>query len=180
MIDENQSVNDAEETHEQPQPDRDESLLPARIPGKPFSKDNQPSSESKKAGWLKKKRNKELAQYLLGRAWRKNKQGDDFTKQMFEFFDISPEEADELTYEAVIMLKQIAQAIKLGDNTSAQIMFERAFGKPMQTISIDDDGTPPQINITIQQVDGVKISQSEMEVDADMPEIKNNNENTQQ
>lgn len=171
------STEETEQTHEQPK--RDESLLPARVPGKPFSKENQPSSEAKKAGWLKKKRNKELAQYLLNRAWRKRPKEDQFTKEMFEYFDITEDEAEELTHEAVIMLKQIAMAQKNGDNTAASQMFERAFGKPLQTIQLDDDGTPPQINIIVQQVSGVKIAESESDVD-DTPQINTQEDGSNQ
>jgi hypothetical protein len=175
MIDENEA-HDVDETHDQPK--HDPNMLPAkRVVGKPFGEDNQPSSEAKKAGWLRKKRNKELAQYILGRSWKENRMNKDMHAQMKEFFGLGDDELEELTYEAVIMMKQVAMAIKNGDNTAAQQLFERAFGKPMQTIGITDDGTPPQINITIQQVTGVTpIAENESDVDTTMPERQEGDE----
>lgn len=147
MEDQHEGKNEEETPQE---PEHDPSLLPERkLIGKPFGPDNQPSSEAKKKGWLKKKRNRELVQYLLSRPWKKSRMNKDLDESMKEFFNISDEEAEELTYEAVMYLKQMAMAIKHGDNTAAAMLYERAFGKPVQTIDFGGSDTPPAINITV-------------------------------
>jgi hypothetical protein len=131
-----------------------------------FTKENQPSNESKKAGWARSKRNRKLAQLILNRQFVgmisiKTKTGDyqlqdsKFRKVLKEFFGLSENEMNDMSNEAAIMLRMVGQAITLGDTNAAAMMLERAYGKPKELTPFDDpeaeeDGKP---NIVIQIVD---------------------------
>jgi hypothetical protein len=132
-----------------------------------FSKDNQPSSEVRKAGWDRKRRNQELYRFLLGKTYvGKSEQ---FREQMQQYFGLSDEEMEGITNEAVIVLKQIGRAIELGDTQAAEILMQRAFGKPKDHLMLGDGETDrPIININVispDQMQSDMIAENEMDVD---------------
>lgn len=107
----------------------------------------QPSSESKKAGWAKRRRNRELAQYLLGLQFV-GKEG--YKESVAKYFGLSLEEVSEMSNEAMIMLKQIGLAIERGDQEAARQLMERAYGKPKEYLKLTDgEDDKPVININV-------------------------------
>lgn len=151
-----------------------------------FSKDNQPSSEAKKAGWARKLRNRKLAQMLLnktfvGRVAVQTKSGQwtledtKFRKVLKDFFGLNDEEMKEMSNEAAIMLRMIGQAISEGDVQAGSAILERAYGKPKDMTPFDDpeaedeEGNKPQIVIQIvQSVDLPPIKEDESDESANV------------
>lgn len=108
----------------------------------------QPSSESKRAGWLKKKRNRDLIQIILGMKYVGT--GGKFAQQMKEYFGLTPEQVEELSNEAAMVFRMVGQAIEKGDTASANLILERGYGKPKEVIDLtDEEGNKPIINITV-------------------------------
>lgn len=146
-----------------------------------FSKDNQPSSDAKKAGWARKLRNRKLAQMLLnksfvGRVAVQTKSGQwvledtKFRKVLKDFFGLDEREMKDMSNEAAIMLRMIGQAISEGDVQAGSAILERAYGKPKEMTPFDDpetgdeEGDKPQIVIQIvQSVDLPPIKENEDE-----------------
>lgn len=149
-MNENEEIKNEAENVEETQGDavRDESLLP-RVIGKPFGKDNQPSGAAKSAGRMKAKRNRELMQYILSRSWKANRMNREFHDKIIEMTGLTEQELDDLTYEGMLYLAQTIKAIKQGDTQAANLILERAFGKPIQKLEFEGSDTPPPINITI-------------------------------
>ena len=96
-----------------------------------FTKDNQPSSEVKKAGHRKKKTLKDLADALIsGERLDKckviaNKVGIDL-------------EDNEFTLDIAMTLKQIEKAFDEGDTRAYQAAMDRLMGKAPQQITQDN------------------------------------------
>lgn len=121
---------------------------PAKRPGKggnvlpdtpkPFTPDNQPTPEQKKAGWLKKKRAQDLAKAVLEMKFVGSKDGG-LKKEVAEFFGISEEE---ITVEIMMLFRQAEKAIKKFDTPAFNAVMDRAFGKPKEKLehSGPDDG----------------------------------------
>lgn len=108
----------------------------------------QPSNEAKRAGWAKKRRREELAQYLLSLEFVGKSEA--FREAVGNYFGMSPEEMAEASNESLIYMRLIANAIEKGDVSSALAIIERAYGKPKETINLDsEEDTKPIINITI-------------------------------
>jgi len=100
-----------------------------------WSKDNQPSGESKSRGWLKNKRARELYRFALGLDFV----GNDLVRdECAKFFGVP---AEELTNEAMIMFKNIHQALQ-GDLQAAQMLMDRAYGKPKEIIEAHVNNNP--------------------------------------
>lgn len=165
-------INDGEETGGQPA----ENEIDPRT-GRPkdwgaltrYAPDKQPPPESKKAGWLKKKRGAELARALLAMSYigRSEK----FNKEMMEYFGFTS--LDEITNEGAIYLKQIAMAIDSGDMQAASLVIDRAYGKAKEHLNLgrDNDDERPQLNVTVV---------SAIEADTNIPPISDShNEDTE-
>jgi hypothetical protein len=132
-----------------------------------FSKDSQPSPDAKRAGQLRRSRNRKLAQLILNRSFvgkftTKTKRGDyviedtKFRNVLKEYFGLSEEELTEMSNEAAIMFRMVGSAIADGDTQAAAMMLERAYGKPKEMTPFDDpenndDNNKPQIVIQIIQ-----------------------------
>lgn len=127
----------------------------------------QPSSEAKKAGWAKRKKNQELARTLLGLKFvgqDDSRMGRLFRDRLKTYFGMSAEEIEKIDNESAIMLRLIGSAVEDGDNEAAREIMDRAYGKPTQHIDMnpDEDGkTIFQINVVNVLPDGKQ-----------MPEIK--------
>jgi hypothetical protein len=134
-----------------------------------FSSERQPPGDLKSAGWAKRRRNQDLARMLLGRKYvgqiiaKDNATvSEGFRRAIAPYFGMTDEEMAELSNEAAIYLKQIGLAIEHGDQTAAQAIIERAYGRPREHVDLtDDEGNRPQI--IINQVNS-----------PEMPEIKEN------
>lgn len=96
----------------------------------------QPTSEQKRAGWLKKKRGAELVKAALELTFCKTEAGKEKRKQLSEFFGI-PE--SKLTYELALILGQTKKAILEEDTRAATYVHERGFGKPAITVKVGPD-----------------------------------------
>jgi hypothetical protein len=107
----------------------------------------QPSSDAKKAGWAKKRRSQELARYLLGMEFVGKSEA--FRAKIAEYFGMDAETMAGATNEAVIMMKQIGMAIEGGDMQAAQLIMERAYGKPKEFVDFGAGDNVPQLNITV-------------------------------
>jgi hypothetical protein len=149
----------------------------------------QPSPEAKKAGWAKKKRNRELAQLVLGMKFVgsvhlldpktgepiKDDNGNyilvpsEFKEKLGRYHGLSAEQIENLDIETAMMLRMVGQAIEKGDNAAAQIVLERAYGKPKEFIELSKDNDDrPVINITVMQgnpdtTPDIKESENEIE-----------------
>ena len=152
----------------------DENLLPATTPKKHWgettyfgSGQGQPSSEAKKKGWAKRKRNQELARTLLGLKFvgqDNSRLGKLFKDKLKTYFGLTAEQIEELDNESAIQLRLIGSAIEDGDNEAAREIMDRAYGKAVQHIDMGNpEDEKPMFQITVMNVlpDGNK-----------MPEIK--------
>lgn len=95
--------------------------------GNGFDQIGQPSPEEKRKGWLKKKRGNELAKAILSLAME-GKGNDELKRSAAEYFDLPLEE---ITVEALLILKQAEKAIKKADTQAFNSIMDRAYGKPM-------------------------------------------------
>lgn len=133
-----------------------------------------PTSEQKKAGWARKKRNRELAQMVLGmkfvgQIYQTDAKGNpildkdgnpklmdsEFKRRLASYFGLSKEQidSDDMTNEMALMLRQLGQAIENGDTTSAQMVLERAYGKPKEFIELSrGEEEQPMLNINVVNV----------------------------
>lgn len=105
---------------------------------KPFTAENQPSSDAKKEGWLRKKRAQELVKAML----ELNFKGDKNTalkKEAAEYFGIN---AKEITVEMLLVYKQTKKAIEESDTQAFNAVMDRAYGKPKEKLEHSgvDDG----------------------------------------
>lgn len=102
-------------------------------PKKPFSKENQPSAEAKKAGWAKKKRAQELAKAVLELSFKGMKDSK-LKQQAAEYFGIPQKE---LTVEMMLLFRQAEKAIQKADTQAFNAIMDRAFGKPKEKVEVD-------------------------------------------
>lgn len=107
----------------------------------------QPSSEAKKKGWAKRKRNQELARTLLGLKFvgqDSSRMGKLFRDKLKTYFGLSAEEIEALDFESAIQLRLIGSAIEDGDNEAAREIMDRAYGKAVQHVDMNpnDEGQP--------------------------------------
>lgn len=128
-----------------------------------WSKDNQPTGKAKSDGIKRAKRNRELAQLLLGMKFvglvnvRDPKTGEvvgqeqsPFKQMLGAYFGLAPDAIDEMTIETAIQLRLIGEAIEKGDKQAAELMMHTAYGRPKEYIELtDEDGNRPEINITV-------------------------------
>lgn len=116
----------------------------------PWRQGQTPSVESKKAGWAKRRRNRELFQFILDQKFHGEGMLEGFKKSLKQYFNIDDDEIKDLTNEAVIILKMVGMAIERGDMTAAQTLFDRAYGKPKEFNPMTDgEEGKPIINITV-------------------------------
>lgn len=128
-----------------------------------------PTAEQKRAGWAKRKRNQAKAQMVLARSFIGNvyqvdEKGNpilgpdgkpvlvpsEFKEKLGRYFGLTMEEIEEMDMETAMMLRLVGQAIEKGDNQAAQLMLERAYGKPKEFVEFsEEEGNRPQINITV-------------------------------
>lgn len=123
-----------------------------------------PSEEAKAAGRARKKRNRELVQTLLGMRFVGLVEGRDengkytgrlvdspFKQTMMQYFGLSAEELEDMSYETAIRLRQIGQAIEKGDQVAADALFMAAYGRPREFIDMGDDEQDqrPVLQITV-------------------------------
>jgi hypothetical protein len=115
----------------QKRPGRGGNILPDT--DKLFSKNNQPTSEAKKAGWLKKKRSYELVKAVLDLSF-KGKKNTVIKKQAALYFGVSE---DDITMEVMLIFKQVEKAIQKADTPAFNAVMDRAFGKPKEKMAVD-------------------------------------------
>jgi len=128
-----------------------------------------PTTEQKKAGWAKRKRNQALARLVLGMKFvgivqKTDKNGNPvfdkdgnpemvdsiFKQRLATYFGMSPEQIEATDNEMALMLRQVGQAIELGDQAAANLILNRAYGTPQPHIDVtDEEGQRPVINITV-------------------------------
>lgn len=106
--------------------------------GNSFSKDNQPSSESKRQGKKRKRLLKDLAQALVT--------GDrlEKCKAIAEKVGLDLTD-DEYTLELGMTLKQIERAYDEGDTRAYQAAMDRMLGKPKQYVETSEVKQPTPI-----------------------------------
>jgi hypothetical protein len=102
--------------------------------GNTFSKDNQPSGESKSKGRIKKYLLRDIAQQLLT--------GDskDAIQDLARYLGIDP---DQIDIETAMHLKQMERALKEGDTKAYNAVMDRVKGKPVQAIEISEHQIKP-------------------------------------
>lgn len=113
----------------------------------------QPSSESKKKGWAKRRRNQELARTLLGLKFigqDSTRMGKLFRDKLRTYFGMSAEQIEELDLESAVLLRLIGSAIEDGDNDAAREIMDRAYGKSTQFVDLkSDDEDRPVLNVQV-------------------------------
>lgn len=95
---------------------------------KPFTKENQPSSESKSAGWTRKRLLRDLLQLTID-----GEQPDAKIVKAFIAGYLGKKEkelSDNLTLEQCMDLRLIEKAIKEGDTSAYTAIKDRVYGKP--------------------------------------------------
>jgi hypothetical protein len=112
--------------------------------GNGFDKRPQPTPAQKSAGWDKKRRGQELVRLILSLPF---KGGDGLLKaKIAEYFGI---DENDISIEEMILLKQAEKAIKTGNTRSAELLLDRAYGKPRQESDINyNDNKPIIIDFT--------------------------------
>lgn len=95
--------------------------------GIPFSKENQPSSESKKAGWARRAALKDLLKIVTTKKF--DGDDNDYKKQTAKYFGI-PE--NEVTILMVMEFRQIHKAITGADTSAFNAVMDRAYGRVKQ------------------------------------------------
>lgn len=100
--------------------------------GRGFEHTGQPSPEAKRQGWLNKKRGIELAKAILSLTME-GKGSDELKRSAAEYFNLPLEE---ITVEALLILKQAEKAIKKADTQAFNSIMDRAYGKPMNKSEI--------------------------------------------
>ncbi len=110
--------------------------------GKSFAVQKQPTPEAKSAGWKKKRLLKDLLE-LTTRSMFEGSQKD-YTKITATYFGI-PEE--DVSVEIIMQYRQIEKAIMKGDTIAFNAIMDRAYGKPTQPLSADEDFGKVKITI---------------------------------
>lgn len=107
-----------------------------------FSKDNQPDPEKIKAASFKRKRGRELIKAILELPFA----GDDPAVRLNAaiYFGCTP---DVITVEMMMVFKQIMRAVQSGDSYAHELIMQRAYGKPKDVPSDDENKSVPVINI---------------------------------
>lgn len=101
--------------------------------GKVFTKENQPTAEQRAAGWAKRKRNQELVKAILD---LKFKGHPTIRKRIAQHFGI-PEE--DVTVEQAMIFRQASKAIEQLDTPAFNAIFDRAYGKPKESVKVEND-----------------------------------------
>lgn len=109
-----------------PKPTGKNSIRPHHSP-KPFTSENQPSPEAKRAGQRRYWALKELLNLPAGRAFKEG--GKDYVKACAEWFGI---EIEEVTVKLLMEFRQVEKAVKKSDTNAFKAIQDRAFGKPRQ------------------------------------------------
>lgn len=94
-----------------------------------FTKDRQPSSEARRAGWAKKRKGAELARAILEVAF-KGLDNSPVKREAAEYFGI-PEA--EINVEMMMHFAQARKAIEQGDSHAYDALMRRACGSPKET-----------------------------------------------
>lgn len=115
---------------------------------KPFTKENQPTSEQKKAGWAKRRILKDLLDITTGATF--NNSTTDYRALTAKYLGIPPEE---VTVRMVMDFRQVEKAIMKADTPAYVAVMDRAFGKPKGE-------EPPAKNLTI-TINGKTITQKD-------------------
>lgn len=106
---------------------------PLPITTKPFTKENQPSRESKRLGWAKKNALKDILNLSTGKIFDGEKKN--YRKLAATYLGI-PEK--DVTIRMVMEFRQIEKAIKDGETSAFNAIFDRAYGRVKQ------EGEAPQ------------------------------------
>lgn len=128
---------------------RQENAKPGRggqkppVTTKPFTKENQPSNEAKKAGWAKRKKLTELLEISTGVKFDGSLK--DYRGMAAQFFDI---DTSEVTVKMMMEFRQIEKAILKGDTFAYTAVMDRAYGKPK---TAEEDQKSLTININGKQ-----------------------------
>jgi hypothetical protein len=104
--------------------------------GVKFTAENQPSSESKKKGWAKKKAGSDLAKALLGLKYN----GPANSKLKAEIAAAFGVKEDAITVEMMMTLRQVEKSIAKNDTYAFNAIMDRAHGKPKQQMDITPVG----------------------------------------
>lgn len=123
------------ETPTKPRKKGGKGLLKGKEDGIPFSAENQPSPDAKKAGWAKKLRGQELAKAVLELAF-KGKANAETKKEAAEYYGI---DTSEITVEMMLLFRQAEKAIDSSDTQAFNSIMDRAFGKPKEKIEAKTD-----------------------------------------
>jgi hypothetical protein len=89
---------------------------------KPFTKDNQPPSDAKKAGWERRKKGMALVRTILALNFN-GLPGAKLRKKVAQFFGV-PE--NDLTVEDMLHFQQAIRAIKSGDTNAYKALLEKS------------------------------------------------------
>ena len=103
---------------------------------KPFSSENQPTSEEKRQGWAKKKRGRELIEHILNLTFKGHPKSE-IRKQMAEYFGV-PE--SQITIEQVMLFRQAEKAIQKGDTAAFNAIMDSYTPKLARTELTGKDG----------------------------------------
>lgn len=128
---------------------------PGRPPkDKQFSSTNQPSTEARRRGKLKKKFAADLAQSILQMAFTGAVDGE-LKKKIALFFKVKEKD---ITIEMMMIFRQMEKAINRRDTMAFQAVMDRAYGKPK--IMVENTGNLPMANPTVllQMPEGVNIN----------------------
>jgi len=157
---------------------------PVYVPGKPFSKDNQPDPEKKSAGWWKKQKGRQLLRSLMQHDYQgteldehQNPIPDTIKNQVAAYMNVPIET---VTVEMCIFVMQIGKAIKLKDTQAANLVVDNAYGKPKETFQVYDD-EKPQLVFAPKEIYGAPPVETNFEEEVDGEQIispENNNETT--
>lgn len=101
---------------------------------KPFTKENQPDPELKKAGWARKKALKELIDIQM--CGKMEGSTINYRKLTAQFYGI--DESD-VTVRMALEYRQIEKALKGGDTAAFNAVMDRALGKAKQAIELIPD-----------------------------------------
>lgn len=113
---------------------------------KPFTKENQPSAASKKAGWAKRRILKDILEITTGATF--NNSTTDYRELTAKYLGIPPQE---VTVRMVMDFRQIEKAIMKADTPAYIAVMDRALGKPKGE-------EPPAKSLNI-NINGQKIEQ---------------------
>lgn len=103
---------------------------------KPFTKENQPPPEVKKAGWARRKALKELIEFQMCGKLEGSKK--DYPALTASFYGI---DVKDVTIRMIMEFRQIEKAILKGDTGAFNAVMDRAVGKAKQAIELIPDMT---------------------------------------